>query len=271
MKTLAISSFAYRYAIGFDGFRPKSPLGADEFLRQAKALGFQGVQLCENLGIAQMTDAQLDGVGSLARELGLFIEVGMNGATEEKLYRHLEICKRLDSGFLRVVLGGKSCKNKDEAVREQLRHTDVLRAVLPMFKQARVSIGIENHFDLPTYALRQIIDAIDDENVNLIFDTTNCIHFLERPQEALEICKGRIASIHLKDYTVKKVEAGHLVAGAVLGDGELEIPGILQSCDRIVLEMTIRRSPEESIEDVLQWEQHAVVASASRLLRLAQE
>lgn len=67
------------------------------------------------------------------------------------------------------------------------------------------------------------------------------------------------------------MEAGHLVAGAVLGDGELEIPGILQSCDRIVLEMTIRRSPEESIEDVLQWEQHAVVASASRLLRLAQE
>ncbi|QQO08123.1 sugar phosphate isomerase/epimerase family protein [Breznakiella homolactica] len=266
MKQLAVSSFAYRYNIGFDGFASPRPLTAENFLRRAGDLGFQGVQICENLGIAKMSREELLRIKELARELGLFIEVGMNGAEKENLLLHREIAETLGSDFVRVVLGGKSRKTEAEAAEASKGFTYTIGSVLPLFKQSKIRIGMENHFDLPTRWLKAIADAVNDEYLGLILDTTNCIHFLERPEEALEICRGRIVSVHLKDYSVKKIEAGHCISGTVLLDGELSVQPFLDACDSIVMEMTIRRPEGFTADQILQWEDEAVAVSAGRLM-----
>lgn len=265
MKVTVLGSYAYRYGIGFREYMPDKPMTVRELLVKARALGFQGVQLCENLKIAQMSPAELEEVRETAREQGLFLEVGMNGAREDSLYRHLDIACQLSSGFVRIALGGKSCKKQEEIEQVRKDYTQVIRAVLPAFRERGVTMGIENHFDLPTWALREMVEEIDDDRVKLILDTTNCIHFLERPEEALEICRGRLASVHLKDYTVQKIEAGHLVSGTVLGEGELNVQPFLECCDQITLEMTVRRSAALPAAEVVPWENAAVTASANRL------
>ena len=266
MKRLAVSSFAFRYNIGFDGFEPPRRLSTAGFLERAHALGFQGVQLCENLGILKMTQNELTQIRELARKLGLFIEVGMNGAEKDNLEKHLGIALSLSSNFLRVVLGGRSCKKNDEIAGAVSHYIDTIRSVLPLFKSKNIQVGIENHFDLPTPALRKIVDTINDNNLGLILDTTNCIHFLERPEEALEICRGRIVSVHLKDYCVKKVEAGHFISGTVLMDGELNVQLFLDCCENIVMEMTVRRPENYTPDQVVEWEDQAVAASARKLM-----
>jgi len=270
MKRLALSSFAYRYNIGFDGFSPAQPLTATEFIRRAHALGFHGVQLCENLRIAQMQDGELVKLRCLAQELGLFIEVGMNGANKLNLQTHLAIARSLGSSFLRVVLGGKSCKTADAIETARSRYIAEIRSILPLYKKANIRIGIENHFDLPTRALREIVDEINDEDAGLILDTTNCFHFFERPEETLGVFDGRIVSVHLKDYSAKKVEAGHFISGTILLDGELNIQPFLACSDNMVLEMTIRRPDGFTSEQILSWEDEAVAVSASRLVSITQ-
>lgn len=268
MKKTAIGSFAYRYAVGINGFMPPEPMNAFAFLRKAKQLSFQGVQFCENLHYAQFSEKDIAALDALAKELGLFVEVGMNGANEENLLYHLKLAKQLSSSFVRVVLGGKSCKNPRETYEAQKAFTKILSNVLPAFRDQGVTLGIENHFDLPTYALRDIVDELDDDHVGLILDTTNCIHFLERPEEALQRCSGRIVSVHMKDYRTQKIEAGHLITGTELGKGELNIFPFLACCDRIVLEMTIRRSEEMTPEQAVGWEDRAVKASSAKLMEL---
>lgn len=247
---------------------PVKPLDIHGFLKHAKDLGFQGVQLCENLGIARMDEESLRTVNRDAVALGLSVEVGMNGADRENLYHHLKIAENLSANLVRVVLGGKSCKRKEEAEQAQLYYLGILREVLPAFRDSGITIGIENHFDLPTRALREMVEAVNDPAVTLILDTTNCIHFMERPEEALELCRGRIGEVHLKDYKAQKIEAGHLFSGTVLGEGELDVRRFLECCDRIVLEMTIRRSRQQSAKEVISWEEDSVKRSAKNLVSL---
>ena len=270
MKKTAIGSFAYRYAVGFNGFRPPEPMDPFSFLKRAKQLDYQGVQLCENLHYAQMEEKDLSALDSLAKELGLFVEIGMNGASKENLLFHLKLARKLSSSFVRVVLGGKSCKKAAEVGEAQTAFTKTLKEVLPAFRDQGISLGIENHFDLPTYAIRNIVDELDDENVGMILDTTNCIHFLERPLEALEMSRGKIISVHIKDYMTQKMEAGHLITGTELGKGELDIPPFIACCDRIVLEMTIRRNETMTPEAITEWEDQAIEESTKTLIRLCQ-
>jgi len=265
MKNIGISSFAYRYSIGLPGLIPINPMSALDFLHSAHELGFQGVQLCENLNISDMDDAEWALIKNRADELGLFLEVGMNTVTVDSLTKHIEIADRLSASFLRVVLGGPRCYKAEDAYRARDEFIAIFQQVLPLAKKYHIAMGIENHFDLPTYALREIVDAVDDESLGLIVDTTNGIHFLERPEETLEICRGRIVSIHLKDYLPQKVEAGHFISGTVLGNGDLDVLPFLCACDNIIMEMTTRRPNGYTIGQVIQWEKNTVEASAKAL------
>lgn len=271
---IGLGSFAFRYAVGFAGFVPKEPMDAFAFLHEASRLGFHGIQLCENLRYSDMKDGELSSLRTQAEKLGMFIEVGMNSMSVESLGRHLDIAGTLSSGFLRVVLGGGSPlpeKDVDEFKRSAV---ETLKIVLPRCRQQGVKIGIENHFDLPSKHLLEIVHTVGDENIGLILDTTNGIGFTEAPEETMNIFNGHILSVHLKDYKIRKIEAGYMMTGAVLGEGTLRIDKILKEVlennplDSVIMEMTVRRGENHLVEDVIAWERDAVEKSAKKLFEI---
>jgi len=75
---VGIGSFAYRYAIGFRGFHPGKPMSIADFLETAAHGGWEGVQLCENLGYADLSDADLAVAAAQAKRLQLAVEIGLN-------------------------------------------------------------------------------------------------------------------------------------------------------------------------------------------------
>ena len=100
-SSIGIGSYAYRYAIGFNGFTPARPMNIFDFLTSAHQLGLNRVQLCENLAYADLPESTLREARDMARELNLAIEVGMRDLTREHLDTHLQIADLLDSRFLR--------------------------------------------------------------------------------------------------------------------------------------------------------------------------
>lgn len=267
---LGIGSFAFRYAIGFNGFTPPEPMTVIDFLVEARRLGFEGVQLCENLRFSHCSRDELITIKEKAQELGLFIEIGMRNITEENLSKHLNIAEILSSRFLRVVLGAEFKPEENPAILEE-KTIKRLQNILPHCKQAGIEIGIENHFDLPIDSLVRIAETLNDEHVGLILDTTNCLGFIEQPKKTLQIFQPYLRSIHLKDYTVSKVEAGYLITGAPLGEGWLHPEELLQEALQhnpdisIILEMTIRRREGQKVEDIITWEKDAIEKSAKYL------
>lgn len=270
---IGIGSFAFRYNIGFAGFQPPSPMSVLGFLEEAYNLGYEGVQLCENLNYVDLGKEELLEVKKRAEELGLFIETGMKNITLDNVKRHLEIAEILSSKMLRIVVGENGVYPEENSVELRNRAVHILSSVLPQCISKGIRIGLENHFDLPTADLIQIIREINSPEIGLIFDTTNALGFTERPEETLEAIGAHLISIHLKDYNIRKVEAGYLITGTVLGEGRLNTKDILKKALQInpglsiILEMTTRRDENYQLGEVIAWEKDVVKSSTEYLFK----
>jgi len=191
---VGIGSFAYRYAIGFRGFDPGRPMSISDFLDTAARGGWEGVQLCENLGYANRSDADLAVAPAQAERLQLFVEIGFNGLTDKNLGRHLDLAEMFGWDLIRVVVG-------ETGVEETLK---ILRSALPRLCSQGITLGLENHFDLTMDQLLSIVRQLGDEHVEIIFDTTNGMGFPEEPQEDIVKAEPCLVLIHIKDYTIRK-------------------------------------------------------------------
>jgi len=261
---VGIGSFAYRYAIGFSGFNPDKPMSIAGFLETAAHGGWEGVQLCENLGYADLSDADLALVAAQAERLQLFVEIGLNGLTDRNLGRHLDIAEMFGSDLIRVVVG-------ETGVEESLK---ILRSALPRLRSQGITVGLENHFNLTMDQLVGIVGDLGSEQVGIIFDTTNGLGFLEKPQEAIVKALPYLVSMHIKDYTIRKAEAGYFVTGAVLGRGMLDIPALLRcaaagapNLRSIILEMSVKRDETAPVDAVIHREEAAVLESREYLVQ----
>lgn len=270
---IGIGSYAYRYHIGTDSFQPGIPMKTTDFMLKAHQLGYNLVQLCENLMIVNATNDELLHIKHKAEEYGLIIEVGMNGLEQESLKRHIEICNLLSARFLRIVLGGGSpiCRNDlNEAAGKAI---EVLSKNIEEIKKSEITVGIENHFDFPTAAIVDIVKAINEPSIGIIADTTNCLGFIEKPEEMLCLAGPHLLSVHIKDYIVKKVEGGYFITGQILGKGFLDAYSFLKTAFSynphvsIILEMTIKKEDTEK-EKVLYMENNAVEQSTNYLFTL---
>ena len=181
--------------------------------------------------------------------------------------KHLEIADIMSSK--------SSCCNRLKAftpAREKrssiIRNaTGILKEALPYCKEHNIRIGIENHFDLTSDDLVEIVRLIDDESVGLILDTTNCLGFIEKPSETLEKFGPYLFSVHLKDYLVEKVEAGYLVSGTVLGEGLLDCEQILKGCIKYNPDCNITRDDNKKTRNAeyqrrTLWEKNAKKSKA---------
>jgi sugar phosphate isomerase/epimerase len=268
---VGIGSYAFRYHIGFKGFEPPHRMDLAEFLDTAVSMGLGGVQLCENLDYSAIPVKELQRQCRPITESGMFLEIGMRDMSYENLMDHVELASALQSDLIRVVAGKPRAFPETE--REQLKEQllAVFGMVLPELRDRGIRIGLENHYDLPTEDLVGIAERVGDEHVGLVFDTTNGLGFIERPQETLEMVLPYLLSVHVKDYVVEKVEAGYLIRGARLGEGLLDFKSLLRRVLRerpsssIILEMTIRRDEGMSVEEAVEWERREVERSASAL------
>jgi 3-oxoisoapionate decarboxylase len=271
---LGVGSFAYRYAVGVEGFPVSEPMKPLDFVQAANAIGAAGVQLCENLSYADCSQESLASVASYCERNGMYIELGMRDLTDENLERHICIAKDVGAKLIRVVLGRRSDRPERNTEELESRSVDVLRSAIPALKEHGLQVGIENHFDLRTNRLVRIVDKVDSDHVGFVFDTTNGIGFIERPDETLSSFLPRLLSVHIKDYRIFKVEAGYELRGCVLGEGWLDYRGMLEQVlserpdSSIILELTVRRSADQKPEDVLYRESEMIDESFRELSKV---
>ena len=270
---IGIGSYAYRYNIGFPGFNPPTRMDLNSFVDVAITLDLQGVQLCENLNYIEYDLSEIKEVSKKIHRNNMFLELGMRDMTYENLVHHLDLAERLETNFIRVVAGKpnpfpEKGTHKDRLIEDLFR---VFEKVLPQLKKRNIRIGLENHYDLSTDDIVHVVHTVNDEMVGVVFDTTNALGFIEKPEETLEAVLPFLFSIHVKDYIVEKVEAGYLIKGTALGEGLLNYKSILEKVVKnapgasIILEMTIRRDNEMDMNEVVKWENSQVAKSINEL------
>ncbi len=213
---LGLSSFIYRYAASP---RPDdaAPMDAQTMLRRAYALELDVVQFSDNLPLHRLDAEDLRAVRDLADSLGLGVEVGTRGLDRARLEEYIGLCLFFGSRALRLVL--------DEPDPERVR--TALRWLASLLNEQGLPLAIENHGSIPSRALAELVEALDEPLIGFCVDTANNLILLERPLETVAALAPRARQLHLKDYVVEPARVGYRVTGRVLGQGALDGPAVI--------------------------------------------
>ena len=216
---LGLGSYAFAWAIGVPGYHPDRPMDVFTFVREAAALGFECVQIADNLPLHQLTETELGDLERLSRRLGVSVEVGTRGATSANLERYLSIAQRLGSPLVRVVVDTVEQRPTPDAVVRSCA------AVLSYFEATGVSIALENHDRFSAATLRDIVLALDSPNVGVCLDTVNSFGALEGPEVVVETLGPFVINLHIKDFVVEREphNMGFTIKGTPAGKGMLDL------------------------------------------------
>ncbi len=236
---LGLGSYTFTWAVGVAGHLPARPLTALEVLQRADALGLRVAQFCDNLPLTALAAADFDRFRWFAREHHIAIELGTRGSGNTAgLLAHLDLAKRLEASFVRLVVDGHG----DEPTPEET--VSRLRPLVARFAAADVKLAIENHDRFSCRTLVRIVEELGPEQVGICLDTVNSFGALEGPEVAVEILAPYTLNLHVKDFTITRVSSqmGYVVNGCAAGRGRLNIPWVLEKL------RATRRDPNAIIE-----------------------
>jgi len=216
----------------------------DDFLKRAKQLGVDGVQL-EGMHLESYRREYLRSLKEKFNQLDFFIVwsgvsqgISASESVREEVKKNLQInieAANIAGAKVCRVFGGFS-RWDGVNLEEQMENTiATLKSVLPWMEKYRIKIAIENHGDFTSEELVEIVKSIGSENVGINLDTANPLAVFEDPLWAAERVAPYVFSTHIKDFKFVPVledngrfPYGFKVVGAELGTGIVDLPGIIR-------------------------------------------
>lgn len=219
---IGTTTFAFRYAFLDPGCSP--PL--ESVVESVGDLRLDVLQICENARPMELSGAAWARVIDCAAARGVEIELGCKTTRPEVFRRYLDRAAALPSRLLRIVF------EEEEGCAPTRADLDRFMArVWPWVEAAGVRIAFENHFDLPSRVLAEAMLPYPAARAGFCVDTANSLRNFETPEAVLEMLGPRAFCYHLKDFFVEGDKLGFRVSGARLGEGRLDLDGVL---DRIL-------------------------------------
>jgi sugar phosphate isomerase/epimerase len=222
MMKIGTTTFAFRY--GF--LDPARSPSLESVVAAAADLGLDALQICENARPMEVPESAWRRVVECAAARGVEVQLGCKTTRPEVFRQYLDRAAALPSRFLRVVL-------EEEQGRAPVR-ADVdrfLALVWPWVESAGVRLAIENHFEVPSGVLAEAVAPYPAAQVGFCVDTANSLRNFESPEGVLHLLGSRAFCYHVKDFLVEGDKLGFRVTGAPLGEGRLDLDGVL---DRIL-------------------------------------
>ncbi len=142
-------------------------------------------------------------------------------------------CQTLGARVLRC-LTGILPYNDFFPIEEQLPLVQAnIKALIPHAQKAGVILAFENHGDLTSDQLLEVIETINSPWVKINLDNGNPLFTFEDPVQAFERLAPHAVAIHLKDYKRKITGHGMEIVGCPLGEGIIDLPLQLHAHERL--------------------------------------
>jgi sugar phosphate isomerase/epimerase len=209
-----------------------------------------------------MSDQDLDALARHANGRGISLEVGTRGVQPDHLQRYLDIAARLGSPILRVVVDRAGHEpSPDEIVTLLAPHEAA-------FRDAGITLAIENHDRLPSATLAEIVRRLGADWVGICLDTVNSLGALEGPDVVIDTLAPITVNLHVKDFDIVRTNSsmGFSVEGRPVGQGRLDLARLLDAVGGAGRDLTAvvelwtpwRRTLEETIDLEYRWAQQSV-------------
>jgi sugar phosphate isomerase/epimerase len=221
----------------FQSIRFRSPqrlLEVDRLMTLAAAVGAAGAH-------GGMTQIDVDWARRTRRmkeELGMYVEVQTFLPREDPaVFEHaVKVAKEAGATSLRVVcLLGRRYEMFDTLQEWKAAvsgfHRQIAAAV-PIVEKYRMPLGIENHKDWRVDQQVALLRQYSSEYLGVTLDTGNNLSVLDDPLEVVEKLAPYTFNVHFKDMAVEESEHGFLLSEVPLGEGMLDMKGIVETISR---------------------------------------
>lgn len=242
---LGLDSYSYHLAFGaHPDFAPRRRLTLFGFIERVAALGLDGFQI-DPMHLASRDRSYLAEVCAAAAGHGLFLEYGTIGTDPRRLERELAIAGRLGSPVLRTFAGFDRWHRRTNVAAEIRRAVAGLKRVRRMAEDFGIRIAVENHGDLTTDELLQVMQTVDSPWVGICLDVGNAMLTMEDPIVATAKMAPHAVTTHFKDYAMVPTNYGGKLTGVALGDGVIDLPAAVKllrtktALDCIILEIPV--------------------------------
>lgn len=198
-----------------------------DMLRRTRELDGRVFQICDYAPILDHGAEQLRELRSLARDLGVTLELGTRGVAKEHLERFLRLAEALDARVLRsMVYAPDHRPTLSEAER-------LLKGVLPAFEGAGVTIALETYEQIRTRDLVALVESCGSRSLGICLDPANTVAALEHPSDVIDRCAPYVANLHVKDFafTRRGGWVGFTLEGVELGTGLLDYGAMIRRVD----------------------------------------
>ncbi len=194
------------------------PLSLPTMLRRTRDLGVTVFQICDYLPILGYSAAELRGLRTLADELGITLELGTRGVQQEHLSTFLSLAEVLGAGVVRSMV------NTAEHRPSMSEAEALLRASVPSYEAAGVTLALETYEQVSSTDLVGLIEAVGSTNLGICLDPANSVAALELPRDVVKRTAPYVKNIHVKDFafTRRGGWVGFTLEGAPLGTGLLD-------------------------------------------------
>ncbi len=203
-----------------------------EMIEHFNSLGFSGAQLTMHGLDSKLAKKIL----KCRKELNFFMEgqikLPKNIDDVARFEQQVQETKRMEVEVIRTVcLSGRRYENfKTMEAFQNFRSISEksLKLAEPIMRKHKMRLAVENHKDWRTDEFLEILGNIDSEWVGVTLDTGNNISLLEDPMDVVKALAPYAFTVHLKDMAVEEYEDGFLMSEVNLGDGFLDIAGMIR-------------------------------------------
>ncbi len=248
---LGLDSYSYHLAFGaHPDFAPRNKMDIFQFIERVKQLNLDGFQI-DPMHLASRDKFYLQEISACAQENQLFLEYGAMGIEYSYLLNELDNCLKLNSAIMRTFIGFSRYDKKTNISQQIQNAIDHLNRIKFKAEELNIKIAIENHGDVTSDELIDIVANVSSPSVGICLDLGNPLITMEDPITAAEKMAPYTFTTHFKDYAIQMTNYGFKVCGVALGEGNIDLAAgskILKettNLDKIILELPIEAQSDE--------------------------
>jgi len=223
---IGIGTWTFGWSFGIPGYpQPETPMTLFDLLDKAKELDVSLVQMGENVPLEKLDENLLNEISARARKMGIDLEVITFGTNSQILKRFLEIAKIMNSKMVRTY-------TLSEEVERGLQWiVDNIKSVIKDYEKEGITMLLENHEEIAAVDLKTIIEKVGSENIGILLDTGNSYGIGEPLNYITEVFLPYIGEVHVKEFTIKRMEhkLGFEIFGVPIGEGRINIDWLLKT------------------------------------------
>ena len=214
------------------GFGNRSRAGKFDILEHCRGLGLGAVRM-------NLPSTDLDAVRQLRKKIesyGMRVIVSLAPPKEEGAVAAYETSVRAVSELGAVTTHASFTARRYEefetfdAFKASFeRHQRSVELAEPILRKHKVKLAIENHKGWRAAEHAAWIKRLGSDWVGACYDFGNNISLCEDPAETLRLLAPVTIYVSFKDMAVEPYEDGFLLSEMALGDGMLDIPGMVKT------------------------------------------